>query len=270
MFICPVCAGCLVEGAGSLRCPQGHSFDIARQGYVSLITGSGTKADTAEMVRARHSFLMKGFYRPIAEELVAVGRHLERGDPPYLLADLGGGTGWYSQYLLDRLPGFEGVLFDASIYAARIAAKAHPRLAVATTDLWRSIPLPDASVTLALVIFSPRNPSEIARILRQDGVCLVVTPGPNHLVELRSVVPLLAIEPEKDTRLLTQFSRFTPSGVTEIDYTIDLSPDDQALVVGMGPSAYHISPEDMRSLATAPTSVTVSVRIHHMEHPSTE
>ena len=53
---CPVCA-VSSEGDGVLRCGEGHSFDIARQGYVNLVPGPG---DTAEMVEARDSFLAAG------------------------------------------------------------------------------------------------------------------------------------------------------------------------------------------------------------------
>src|SRR5919107_5250602 len=50
---CPVCAADLEEGDGVLRCADGHSFDIARQGYVNLVPGPG---DSAAMVDARDSF----------------------------------------------------------------------------------------------------------------------------------------------------------------------------------------------------------------------
>ena len=55
---CPLCAGALTElasGTGrALRCASGHSFDVARHGYVSLDTGRRAHAgDTAEMIDAR-------------------------------------------------------------------------------------------------------------------------------------------------------------------------------------------------------------------------
>ncbi|MFG1697296.1 putative RNA methyltransferase [Nonomuraea sp. NPDC049309] len=74
-LICPVCgvdrqAGLRLD-AGALRCAAGHSFDVARQGYVSLLVGSrppGT-ADTAAMVAARAAFLGEGHYEPLANAL---------------------------------------------------------------------------------------------------------------------------------------------------------------------------------------------------------
>ena len=54
-----------------LRCANGHSFDVARQGYVTLMPGAakaGT-ADTAEMVADRAAFLGAGHYAPLASAL---------------------------------------------------------------------------------------------------------------------------------------------------------------------------------------------------------
>jgi 23S rRNA (guanine745-N1)-methyltransferase len=68
---CPVCAYDVRLEADTLRCAQGHSFDVAKQGYVSLLVGSrppGT-ADSAEMVAKRAEFLDTGHYAPLADAL---------------------------------------------------------------------------------------------------------------------------------------------------------------------------------------------------------
>ena len=54
-----------------MRCGEGHSFDVARQGYLSLLAGEGTPhaGDTAEMVAARERFLGAGHFEPLAEAL---------------------------------------------------------------------------------------------------------------------------------------------------------------------------------------------------------
>lgn len=36
-YRCPLCAQPLAEEGNCLRCAAGHSFDIARQGYVNLL-----------------------------------------------------------------------------------------------------------------------------------------------------------------------------------------------------------------------------------------
>ncbi|MGW4469200.1 putative RNA methyltransferase [Nonomuraea sp. NPDC004354] len=68
---CPVCREGVRLDAGAVRCGHGHAFDVARQGYVSLLTGSqapGT-ADSSAMVAARADFLGRGHYAPLARAL---------------------------------------------------------------------------------------------------------------------------------------------------------------------------------------------------------
>lgn len=57
---CPVCAAALHRAGPAVRCPAGHSFDVARSGYVSLLPGGAGTADTAQMVAARDRFLSAG------------------------------------------------------------------------------------------------------------------------------------------------------------------------------------------------------------------
>src|SRR5262249_52968165 len=65
---CPVCACGLRATGAALRCEAGHSFDVARQGYVDLMpAGKRPAGDTAEMVAARDAFLQGGHYESIAE-----------------------------------------------------------------------------------------------------------------------------------------------------------------------------------------------------------
>ena len=61
---CPVCAGTLERRAGAYVCSAGHSFDIAKSGYVNLLLNSaqGRHGDDKLMVRARRDFLNKGYY----------------------------------------------------------------------------------------------------------------------------------------------------------------------------------------------------------------
>ena len=70
---CPVCGGELEEGEGQLRCSEGHSFDIARQGYVNLVPGPG---DSAEMVEARQNFLSAGHFARQSAALAEAARSM--------------------------------------------------------------------------------------------------------------------------------------------------------------------------------------------------
>src|SRR6266540_3943562 len=86
---CPVCADPLHAQAATLRCAAGHSFDIARQGYVDLTGGRLTHAgDTTEMVYARESALAAGHFDFITSAVVAALSAYSQG----LAVEVGAGT----------------------------------------------------------------------------------------------------------------------------------------------------------------------------------
>src|SRR5689334_4532756 len=171
---CPVCGAGLAPDGPALRCPSGHRFDAARQGYVDLTAGRRTPAgDTVEMISARASLLGAGHFRVLAEALVAA-----LGDqPPGLVVDVGAGTGHYLAAVLAARAHDAGLAVDVSKPALRRAAKAHPRLGAVRADVWRGLPVADAAATAVIDMFAPRSGAEFWRILRPDGVLVVATPA---------------------------------------------------------------------------------------------
>ncbi|GAA2827115.1 methyltransferase domain-containing protein [Kitasatospora sp. CM 4170] len=261
---CPHCAQALTLDGRTLRCPAGHSFDVAKQGYVSLLAGdahTGT-GDTADMVAARSGFLDAGHYRPIAEALTAAA---VAAAPEGLVADLGAGTGHYLAHVLDTLPDRPGAALDISKYALRRAAKAHPRIGAVVCDAWRPLPLRDASAGLVLNVFAPRNGPEIRRVLRPGGTLLLVSPTPRHLRELVTALGLLSVDEEKQRRIDEKLGpHLAPAGRQEVEFTLRLSAADVRTVVGMGPSAWHTDPERLAARLAAlpdPVEVTASVTV---------
>src|SRR6201999_2333897 len=101
---CPVCADSARVGDDQVTCDRGHSFNIARQGYVSLVSGRGGPGtgDSAAMVLAREAFLGGGHYQSVADALRTLAALSDRGAPGLVL-DLAGGTGYYLAEVLDAL-----------------------------------------------------------------------------------------------------------------------------------------------------------------------
>ena len=68
---CPLDGEPLNQSGTCWRCPAGHSFDVARQGYLHLLPVQKKRSldpgDSKDMVAARRRFLNAGFYQPIAE-----------------------------------------------------------------------------------------------------------------------------------------------------------------------------------------------------------
>ncbi|WP_338067460.1 putative RNA methyltransferase, partial [Crossiella equi] len=136
LLACPHCRDPLTLTGRTLRCPLGHSFDLAKQGYVSLLAGDPGTGDTAAMVAARAEFLAGGHYAPVVEELV---RAVGAVTGPVL--DLGAGTGHYLAQVLDRAATGPGLALDLSKFALRRAARAHPRAGAVVCDAWRPLPV---------------------------------------------------------------------------------------------------------------------------------
>jgi 23S rRNA (guanine745-N1)-methyltransferase len=260
---CPLCRGTLSTAERALRCPDGHVFDVARQGYVSFLSGrpTGLVGDDAGMVAARDRFLAAGHFAP----LVAALEEACRGAAPGLVLEVGAGTAHYLARVLDVLPAHVGLALDLSKYAARRAARAHPRVAAVVADARARFPVADACAGLVLDVFAPRNGPELRRVLRDDGSLLVVTPGPEHLGELRPALGLLEVHPEKARRLEETLAPHLERGSAQaLSWQMTLGRADAHALASMGPSARHLDPavlaERVRALPE-PVRVTASVRI---------
>ncbi|WP_460749012.1 putative RNA methyltransferase [Nocardiopsis oceani] len=263
---CPVCGQPLERDSRGLLCASGHSFNVAREGYAGLLTGAtppGT-GDSKDMVAARLRFQEKGHYDPIGQALAAQ-LSKEPAASQRVVVDVGGGTGHYLTQVLESLPETVGLTTDVSKFAARKAARSHPRGGAVTCDSWRTLPLADGTADALLNVFAPRNAAEFHRVLKVNGVLLVVTPAADHLAEPRTGLGLLEVDPRKEERLADSLGdHFTREGTQELRFTMELSHDDVHTVVGMGPSARHITPEDLAARVSKlpePFTTTASVRV---------
>ena len=262
---CPLCRGALTVGERGLRCGSGHAFDVARQGYVSFLVGrpSGLVGDDAAMVDARARFLAAGHFDPLAEALAAAAAEATAGAGAGLVVDVGAGTGWYLARVLDATPARAGLAVDLSKFAARRAARAHPRAVAAVADARAPLPLADGCAAVALDVFAPRNGPELRRILRDDGLLLVVTPAREHLDELRQVLGLLDVDPEKERRVADALSPCFDRVASEPRrWRMRLPRGDVLALAGMGPSARHVGTEALAARAAPlpdPVEVTGAV-----------
>lgn len=181
-FACPHCGQALGLDQSSLRCPNRHTFDIAKQGYVNLAPQVKQSANYHKSsFENRQAFLEAGYYDHLYAALE--GKIAELGLRSVL--DIGCGEGFYSRKLAEKMD-LDILAFDISKDSILLAAR---------TDRTKSIkwfvgnltklPIQDKTIDGILDIFSPANYQEFARVLKAGGAILKLVPGPNHLKELR-------------------------------------------------------------------------------------
>ena len=140
-LICPTCQrrGCenpLARDGRSLRCPEHHCLDIAKQGYVTMTsTPAGANADTVEMIAARQRVLDAGLFGDLDARLAEILIGRDR------IVEVGAGTGHHLAQVLEAHPDSHGLASDVSKAAIRRAAKAHPRMAAVVADTWAGLPI---------------------------------------------------------------------------------------------------------------------------------
>ncbi len=269
---CPLCRQALAAGERRLCCAAGHSFDVARQGYVNLLPGDArpTTADDPRMVAARETFLGRGHFsglRTVVSDTAVRCLSAMEADHPVAQAvvDVGAGTGYYLADILHRLPNTVGLALDLSKHSLRRAAGVHERMGAVVCDAWQELPLHDSVAALVLDIFAPRNAPEFLRILDRRGHVVVVTPTERHLGELVPALGLLTVDPRKQQRVEQTFSGlFVLAGYEGYDEELRLDREEIAALVGMGPSAHHL-PEaavhDRLKALAEPVLVTLSVTV---------
>ncbi|AWB83791.1 methyltransferase domain-containing protein [Corynebacterium liangguodongii] len=246
---------------------SGHSFDVAKQGYVTLSAGSGLnhEGDSLEMVTSREVFLSQGHFAPFVESVTEHVCHAAAatGAAEPVILEVGAGTGYYLSHTLDSIESSRGVGIDISVPAAKRLAKSHPRVGAVVADVWEGLPLIDASVSAIEVVFAPRNPAEFARVLVPGGevVCLIASRG--HLDELRAPLGILGVEEGKLERMLEQASGHLELAAdpTQVEFTMRLDRASIAAQVGMSPSAHHVEPSTLRQrLEKLPDFMDVTAR----------
>lgn len=263
---CPVCWQSLATSGSALMCAHGHSFDIARQGYINLLGGGArpSTADTAEMVAAREAFLATGHYRPIADAVsAAVGDSLSEAEGWIL--DAGAGSGYYLAAVLERYGRLDGLALDISKYAARRAVRTHERMVSVVADTWARVPVVSGGVAAVMSVFAPRNAAEFARVLRPGGVLVTVIPTRDHLRGLIGPLGLVTVEADKHERLTAGMREsFDHERERSVELPLRLSHPEVVDLVRMGPSARHTELGELRARLAGlpePAETTLSVTI---------
>lgn len=269
LFRCPLCAAPLEREAGAYRCKAGHSFDVAREGYVHLLPPnqkhSALPGDDRDMVLARREFLSRGYYRPLLNT-VCSRMSAVSGEAPVLL-DAGCGEGYYTAGVCQALraagrrPRAAGT--DISKFALRTAARREREAEFAVASSYH-LPLADGSVDVLLNCFSPLALEEFRRVLKPGGAFFYVVPGAEHLWEMKEI---LYDKPYPNDEKETPYEGFAYREIVPVEETVTLeSRADIQNLFHMTPYFWKTPRAGAERLAALETlTVRTSFRVHVFE-----
>lgn len=251
ILVCPVCKNelNLRKGERLYRCSNGHSFDLAKEGYVNLLVGSRSgegRGDSKASARARKEFLDTGTFSSLK---TAVGERMKG-----TVLDICCGEGYYDTYS-GELYGF-----DLSKEMVRLAAKRNRgdnyRYFVGNLS---SIPVASSSVDTCIHLFAPFHEKEFSRVMKDDGRLYSVIPGKDHLIEIKERVyekPYRNDEKTPETEKLILLSK------DRVKEKRILSGENVRTLFSMTPYYYRTSEKDRnRLLSVSEMEVTLDFLI---------
>ncbi len=247
-IVCPLCRQPLDRRARVWRCPQGHSFDVAREGYVNLLpvqqknsTGPG---DSPDMVMARREFLQAGHYRPLREAVFEVFEAM-RPLPSQSLLDIGCGEGDYTDAFTQLAP--EVIGLDISKPAIRLAARRFRDITWLVAS-GAQLPIANGAMDIVCCLFTQLHMAEIHRALKPGGHVLVATPAADHVWSVREKLfdEVRAHQPEK---FLTGFEAgFELRSSGEVRFPLTLTQASLRQLLLMTPYVWKARPEKRAAL----------------------
>ncbi|UUZ82013.1 hypothetical protein LJK88_47175 [Paenibacillus sp. P26] len=135
LFRCPLCTSRMRVAEGkSLVCAGGHCFDIAKRGYVNLLTHALTTKYDKRLFESRAAINDGGFFEPLNRQIGQwMMRLLGAESEPVHILDAGRGEGSVLSAVVGKLSRETGA---SSSVSARISQKkGSPSLPGSTRDL---------------------------------------------------------------------------------------------------------------------------------------
>lgn len=247
---CPLCEAPLKQQGQSLSCDSMHQFDLAKEGYINLLPVQFKKSkqpgDSQPMVQARRRFLSSGHYQFLRDAVAQKVKQLHQANSAVI--DMGCGEGYYTGAIASALEQSSCVYgFDIAKPAIRYGAKRYTdcTFCVAST---KRMPVTDTCASVVTSIFAPLFEQEAQRVLQEQGFYVVVSPGPDHLKQLKALI----YKEIKQHQAVAAPAGFTEYEQTLIKETLNLDGEQACDLAQMTPFAWKIQPEQWDELRSQP------------------
>ena len=252
-YICPKCKGRLGKNDNSLLCENKHTYDLARSGYVNLLLSDqmNTKlpGDNKLMVNSRRDFLNKGYYSVLMKSFCRIVKEYTKENA--VILDAGCGEGYYTVNMAGKVPYAFIMGTDISKTAVDAAAK---RMKISgMKNIYFSVssvfhlPVESDSCDMVTTLFAPYCKEEFQRVLKNNGVMIMVIPSQRHLIQLKEAV--------YEEPYLNEVKDFALEGFVlkehiTVEDKINLSSSEDILnLFSMTPYYYKTSEEGQKKLS---------------------
>ncbi len=246
-YLCPICQQPLQLHVASngYYCENKHHFDTAKEGYLNLLPVQHKKSkspgDSRTMMRSRRQFLETGYYQALAEGITKLVDQYRTNDTMNIL-DMGCGEGYYCRQLQtlsetpDRLT-IHGADIAKNAILAAAKKQVEGQFIVASN---KRLPYRDQYFDLILRIYAPSDDAEIQRLLKAQGLLLMVTPGPRHLWQLKEFIYKKVNEHPIQVDLPDGFCQLEQQ---RICYSIEPDQENRMALLLMTPFAWRANAE---------------------------
>ncbi len=251
---CPICGSTMYEGedARTCRCrgQRIHSYDFARSGYLHFASPKDGEGDLKPAIRSRTLFLSKGYYAPLSDAVNAI--LTEFGAESVL--DAGCGEGYYTNRMAGERAALGVDLSRAGIDAAAKQARVCGSNAAFIVGSIFSLPVATQTFDAVTNLFAPCSEEEFERVLKTDGILILVGAGERHLMGLKEALyedPYL--NPGRND--LPRHMHLLECRKLTYEITLEGSEEIEALF-SMTPYYWRTSPRDHQKLEGLETLTT--------------
>lgn len=234
LFACPICQESMtIQEQGRMVCSANHSFDIAKQGYINMLTHGAASKYSKELFESRKTVIDSGIYDEIEDKII------ELIAPAQTVLDTGCGEGSHLARIMAEKKGI-GVGIDIAKEGILAASRHYPEQIWCVGDLAKS-PFAKSSFDAILNILSPANYEEFKRLLAPGGCVVKVVPQSMYLHELRAQ---LYADSDKESysndQIVARFKEsFMEVSVKRITYTTSLAIELIPALLEMTPMGWH-------------------------------
>lgn len=187
LFSCPICKQPMqVEHDSSFICQDGHTFNIAKQGYINFLHKPFPSLYDKTLFQSRQIVLNEtSLYEEVIKEIATIIDTYVPHHRPTII-DMGCGEGSHLTGVCKKLSSKPiGIGFDISKDAIIAATNYNDTILTSVADI-AATPLNTSIADVILNVLSPSNYEEFNRITHDDGLIIKVIPNRTYLQEIRN------------------------------------------------------------------------------------